>query len=116
MEERVSVANMMISACDTVENIVGKQEVACNRHFLPFHLCFQKPSFIHRINRVPQFACCCGRLLKVLFMNRVLLGSVVKDETCDLYVLGWSLTRTIGFLNPFLTTNFRVFKIQSICR
>ena len=45
MEERVSVANMMISACDTVENIVGKQEVAGNWHFLPFHLCFSKAIF-----------------------------------------------------------------------
>ena len=41
-----NVAQMMISVCHRVENIVGKAENACYQHFLPFPQCFQKASFL----------------------------------------------------------------------
>ena len=35
---------MMISVCDSVENIVGNGENAGYQHFLLFPRCFEKPS------------------------------------------------------------------------
>ena len=43
-DDRINVAQMMISVFDTVENIVGKGENAGYQHFLLFLQCFQKAS------------------------------------------------------------------------
>ena len=40
------MAQMMISACDRVKNIVGKGENACLQHFLLCQQCFQMASFV----------------------------------------------------------------------
>ena len=39
-----SVAEMMFSVCDRLENIFGKGENAGYQHLLLFSQCFQKPS------------------------------------------------------------------------
>ena len=41
-DDKVDVAQMMISVFDRVENIVRKGENACYQHFLLFQQCFQK--------------------------------------------------------------------------
>ena len=45
-DDRINVAQMMITACDRVENIVGKGENAGYQDFLLFPQCFQKVSFL----------------------------------------------------------------------
>ena len=44
-EDKFSVAKMMVSVLDGIENIVGKGENAGYQHFLLFPQCFQKLSF-----------------------------------------------------------------------
>ena len=43
-DDKIIVAETVISLCDGVENIVGKGENAEGQHFLLFPQCFQKPS------------------------------------------------------------------------
>ena len=43
-DDKVNLADMMISLSDRVENIVGKGENAGYQHFLLFPQCFQMPS------------------------------------------------------------------------
>ena len=43
-DDKMNVAEMMISVSDGVENIVEKGENAGYQHFLLFPQCFQKPS------------------------------------------------------------------------
>ena len=45
-DNKINVAQLMISAFDRVENIVGKEENAGYQHFLLFPQCFQKASFL----------------------------------------------------------------------
>ena len=45
-EDKINVAQMMISVFDRVENIVGKGKNAGNQHFLLFQWCFRKASFL----------------------------------------------------------------------
>ena len=45
-DDKIDVAQMMISVFDTVEKIVGKGENAGYQHFLLFPQCFQKASFL----------------------------------------------------------------------
>ena len=45
-DDKINVAQMMISVIDRVENIVGKGENAGCQHFLLFPQCFQKASFL----------------------------------------------------------------------
>ena len=45
-DDRINVAQMMISAFDRAENIVGKGENAGYQHFLLFPHCFRKASFL----------------------------------------------------------------------
>ena len=42
--DKISLAQMVISHFDNVENIVGKRDNACYQHFLLFLQCFQKLS------------------------------------------------------------------------
>ena len=42
--DKLNVVRIMISVCETEENIVGKGGNAGYQHFLLFPLCFQKPS------------------------------------------------------------------------
>ena len=44
-EDKINVAQMMISISDRVGNIVGKEENAGYQHFLLFRQCFQKAFF-----------------------------------------------------------------------
>ena len=44
-EDKINVAETMISFSDSVEKIVGKEENAGFQHFLFFPQCFQKPFF-----------------------------------------------------------------------
>ena len=44
-DDKINIAQMMISVFDRVENIVGKGENAGYQHFLLFPQCFQKASF-----------------------------------------------------------------------
>ena len=43
-DDKIDLAQMMISVFDKVENIVGKGENAGYQHFLLFPQCFQKAS------------------------------------------------------------------------
>ena len=43
-DDKINVAQMMISVIDRVENIVGKGKNAGYQHFLLFPQCFQKSS------------------------------------------------------------------------
>ena len=45
-DDTISVAEMLISVIDKIENIVGKGENAGYQHFLLFPQCFQKASFL----------------------------------------------------------------------
>ena len=45
-DNKINVAQMMISVCDRVENTVGKGENACYQHFLLFPQYFQRASFL----------------------------------------------------------------------
>ena len=45
-DNKINVAQMMISGFDRAENIVGKGENAGYQHFLLFPQCFQKASFL----------------------------------------------------------------------
>ena len=45
-DDKLNVAEMIISLYDRVENIVGKGENAGYQHFLLFLQCFHKASFI----------------------------------------------------------------------
>ena len=45
-DDKINLAQMMISVFDRVENIVGKGENAGNQHFLLFPHCFQKVSIL----------------------------------------------------------------------
>ena len=45
-DDKIHVAQMMISVFDRVENIVGKRENAGYQHFLLFPQCFRKASFL----------------------------------------------------------------------
>ena len=44
-DDKINVADMMISLSDRIKNIVGKGENAGYQHFLLFPQCFQKHSF-----------------------------------------------------------------------
>ena len=44
-DDKINVAETMISLSERVENIVEKGENAGYQHFLLFPQCFQKPSF-----------------------------------------------------------------------
>ena len=44
-DDKTSVAKIMLSQQDSVENIVGEEENAGHQHFLLFSHCFQKASF-----------------------------------------------------------------------
>ena len=44
-DDKINVAEIMISLSDRVENIVGKGENAGFKHFLLFPQCFQKASY-----------------------------------------------------------------------
>ena len=44
-DDKINVAQMMISVSDKVENIVGKGENAGYQHFFLFPQCFQKAFF-----------------------------------------------------------------------
>ena len=48
-DNKINVAQMMISVFDRVENIVGKGENAGYLRFLLFPQCFQKASFLESI-------------------------------------------------------------------
>ena len=43
-DDKINIAEMMISLSDRLENIVGKRENAGFQRFLLFLQCFQKPS------------------------------------------------------------------------
>ena len=43
-DNKLNVTKTIISLCDRVENIVGKEENAGYQHFLLFPQCFQKAS------------------------------------------------------------------------
>ena len=45
-DDKMNVAQMMISVFDRMENIVGKGENAGYQHFLLFPQCFQKASLL----------------------------------------------------------------------
>ena len=45
-DDKIKVAQMLISIFDRIENIVGKGENAGYQHFLFFPQCFQKTSFL----------------------------------------------------------------------
>ena len=45
-DDKLNVTKMIISGFDSVENIVGKGEIACYEQFLLFPQCFQKASFL----------------------------------------------------------------------
>ena len=45
-DKKLNVRKMIISVFDSVENIVGKGEIACTKQFLLFPQCFQKASFL----------------------------------------------------------------------
>ena len=45
-DDKINVAQMMISVFDRIENIMGKGENAGYQHFLIFPQCFQKASFL----------------------------------------------------------------------
>ena len=44
-DNKINVAQMLISMFNKIENIVGKEENAGYQHFLLFPQCFQKDSF-----------------------------------------------------------------------
>ena len=44
-DDKINVAEMMVSLSDKIENIVGKGESAGYQHFLLFPQCFQSPLF-----------------------------------------------------------------------
>ena len=44
-DDKINVAEMMVSLSDRIENIVGNRENAVYQHFLLFPQCFQNPSF-----------------------------------------------------------------------
>ena len=50
-EDKINVAETMISLSDSVEKIVGKGENAGFQHFLFFPQCFQKPFFFRVVKR-----------------------------------------------------------------
>ena len=45
VDDKLNVTKMIISFFDTVENMVGKGEIALYKQFLLFPQCFQKASF-----------------------------------------------------------------------
>ena len=45
-DDKINVAQMIVSVFDRIGNIVGKGENAGYQHFLLFLQCFQKPSFL----------------------------------------------------------------------
>ena len=45
-DNKINVAQMMISVFDRIENNVGKGESAGYHHFLPFHTMFSKGVFL----------------------------------------------------------------------
>ena len=44
-DDNSNVAQMVQFFCDRAENIVGKRENACYKHFVLFPQCFQNDSF-----------------------------------------------------------------------
>ena len=48
-DDKINVAQMMISVFDRIENNVGKGENAGHQHFLLFPQCFQKASFLESL-------------------------------------------------------------------